>query len=174
MHNGQTKGIKMTQHSGEADYRQILESAYTELKKTRSELQAFKDAQNEPIAVIGMGCRFPGGVDNPETYWRLLRDGVDAITEIPRDRWDIDAYYDPDPEVPGKMYTRYGGFLSGIDRFDTEFFGKEACQPTNILLRGCVLRNTDWVIGIVVNSVFKPVCIHHSCPTGSKNDSSGN
>ena len=134
----------MSQHSEKGDYRKILESAYTELKKTRSELQAFKDAQNEPIAVIGMGCRFPGGVDNPETYWRLLRDGVDAITEIPRDRWDIDAYYDPDPEVPGKMYTRYGGFLSGIDRFDTEFFGISPRESLHIDPQQRLLLEVSW------------------------------
>ena len=134
----------MTQHSGKGDYRKILESAYTELKKTRSELQAFKDAQNEPIAIIGMGCRFPGGVDNPETYWQLLRNGVDAITEIPRDRWDIDAYYDPDPEAPGKMYTRYGGFLEGIDRFDTEFFGISPRESLHIDPQQRLLLEVSW------------------------------
>lgn len=76
----------------------------------------------EPIAVIGMGCRFPGAPD-PEAYWQLLRNGVDAITEVPCDRWDIDAYFDPDPEVAGKMYTRQGGFLSAVDGFDPTFFG---------------------------------------------------
>ncbi len=77
----------------------------------------------EPIAIIGMGCRFPGGVDSPEAFWKLLRDGVDAISEVPPARWDIDAFYDPDPEAPGKMATRYGGFLDGIDQFDPNFFG---------------------------------------------------
>ncbi|MBT6047726.1 MAG: polyketide synthase, partial [Candidatus Scalindua sp.] len=134
----------MSQHSEKGDYRKILESAYTELKKTRSELQAIRDAQNEPIAVIGMGCRFPGGVDNPETYWQLLRDGVDAITEIPRDRWDIDAYYDPDPEVPGKMYTRYGGFLTGIDRFDSEFFGISPREAIHIDPQQRLLLEVSW------------------------------
>ncbi|MCP4987962.1 MAG: SDR family NAD(P)-dependent oxidoreductase [Colwellia sp.] len=134
----------MSHNPEEGNYRKILESAYTELRKTRSELQAFKDAQNEPIAVIGMGCRFPGGVDNPEKYWQLLRNGVDAITEIPRDRWDIDAYYDPNPDVPGKMYSRYGGFLTGIDRFDTEFFGISPRESLHIDPQQRLLLEVSW------------------------------
>ncbi|HKF49642.1 MAG TPA: SDR family NAD(P)-dependent oxidoreductase [Terracidiphilus sp.] len=77
----------------------------------------------EPIAVVGMSCRFPGGADDPESFWRLLRDGVDAVTEVPPERWDIDAYYDPDPEAVGRMYTRWGSFLRDVDRFDAAFFG---------------------------------------------------
>ena len=77
----------------------------------------------EPIAIIGMGCRFPGGADDPDTFFRLLLEGRDAITEVPKDRWDIDAYYSPDPDAPGKMSTRYGGFLRDIRGFDPEFFG---------------------------------------------------
>lgn len=82
-----------------------------------------RDPAPEPVAVIGMGCRFPGGANGPEAFWQLLKNGVDAITEIPRDRWDIDAYYDPDPETPHKMNTRWGGFLDNIDKFDAPFFG---------------------------------------------------
>ncbi len=76
----------------------------------------------EPIAVVGMGCRFPGA-DSPDRFWRLLRDGVDATREIPADRWDVDAVYDADRGVPGKMYTRRGGFLERVDAFDPQFFG---------------------------------------------------
>ena len=61
---------------------------------------------SEPIAIVGMSCRMPGGANSPEEYWQLLRDGRDGVSEVPPDRWDIDAYYDPDPEAPGKMYTR--------------------------------------------------------------------
>jgi acyl transferase domain-containing protein/acyl carrier protein len=76
-----------------------------------------------PIAIVGIGCRFPGGVAGPKAFWRLLRDGMDAITEIPPDRMDVAAYYDPRPAVPGKMMTRWGGFLEQIDMFDASFFG---------------------------------------------------
>lgn len=78
---------------------------------------------SEPIAIIGMGCRFPGGCNDPETFWRFLRKGGDAIIEVPPDRWNADAMYDPNPDAPGKMYTRWGGFLDNVDRFDAAFFG---------------------------------------------------
>jgi len=77
---------------------------------------------NEPIAVIGISCRFPGGADSPEAFWELLREGRDAITEVPPDRWDADAWYDPDPDTPGKINCRHGGFVSGCEGFDTAFF----------------------------------------------------
>nr|QDA77058.1 polyketide synthase [Jahnella sp. MSr9139] len=76
----------------------------------------------EPIAIIGAACRFPGGVRDLESFWRLLDEGVDAIAEVPRERWDIEAYHDPDPATPGKMVTRWGGFLPEVDRFDPAFF----------------------------------------------------
>src|SRR5262245_4498042 len=83
-----------------------------------------------PIAIIGLGCRFPLA-PNPRAYWRLLRDGVDAIREVPPDRWDIDAWYSPEPGQPDKMSTRWGGFIDDIDQFDAEFFKitpREAAQ----------------------------------------------
>ena len=73
--------------------------------------------------MVGIGCRFPGGANTPEAFWKLLHDGTDAITEVPAERWDVDAYYDSDPEAPGKMYTRWGGFLPKVDTFDAHFFG---------------------------------------------------
>ena len=79
-------------------------------------------AEDEPIAIIGIGCRFPGA-DGPAAFWRLLSDGADAITEVPADRWDGDAFYDPDPNVPGTAVSRRGGFLCGVDQFDFQFFG---------------------------------------------------
>ncbi|GAB4196039.1 MAG: hypothetical protein Fur006_43060 [Coleofasciculaceae cyanobacterium] len=76
----------------------------------------------KPIAIIGVGCRFPGA-KNPEAFWQLLCNGVDAITEVPADRWDVDALYDPNPGSSGKMNTRWGGFLEQVDQFDAQFFG---------------------------------------------------
>ena len=77
----------------------------------------------EPVAVVGIGCRFPGHVVGPEGYWRLLVDGEDAISEVPADRWDAEAFYDPDPLTLGRMTTKRGGFVSDIGRFDADFFG---------------------------------------------------
>ncbi|GIV95381.1 MAG: polyketide synthase [Herpetosiphonaceae bacterium] len=75
----------------------------------------------EAIAIIGMGCRYPGA-RGLQAFWELLRNGVDAITEIPPSRWDVDEFYDPDPAAPGKMQTRWGGFIDDIDAFDARFF----------------------------------------------------
>ena len=80
------------------------------------------DANGEQIAIIGLGCRFPGAND-ARAFWRLLRDGGDAIREVPPDRFDQHAFYDPDPAIPGKMNTRWGGFLDQVDQFDARFFG---------------------------------------------------
>lgn len=76
----------------------------------------------QPIAIVGMSCRFPGGATLDE-YWKTLREGRDAVREVPRDRWDIDAYYDPDPDSAGQMSSRWGGFIDNIDQFDAAFFG---------------------------------------------------
>lgn len=77
----------------------------------------------EPIAIVGMACRFPGGADSPEAFWRMLEAGTDAITEVPAERWDLEAVYDPDPAAPGKTTSRWGAFLPDIAGFDPAFFG---------------------------------------------------
>lgn len=81
------------------------------------------DTPRSPIAIVGIGCRFPGNVDGPKTFWQLLRDGRDAIGEIPPSRIDVASYYDPRPASPGKLTSRWGGFLDEIDMFDAAFFG---------------------------------------------------
>ncbi len=81
-----------------------------------------KEGLREPVAIIGAACRFPGA-ESLEAFWHLLRDGVDAISEVPADRWDINALYDPNPAATGKMNTRWGGFIKDVDRFDAGFFG---------------------------------------------------
>lgn len=78
----------------------------------------------EPIAIIGIGCRFPGGAHDPTSFWRLLLSGKDAIVPVPATRWDRHKYYDPNPDAPGKIYVREGGFLQQpVDEFDAAFFG---------------------------------------------------
>jgi acyl transferase domain-containing protein/NADPH:quinone reductase-like Zn-dependent oxidoreductase/acyl carrier protein len=98
----------------------------------------------EPIALIGIGCRFPGGVSSPESFWRLLDEGIDAIAEVPRDRWDIDAWYDPDPDAPGKMTTRWGGFVPDLDRFDPGFFGISPGEAVSLDPQARMLLETSW------------------------------
>lgn len=77
----------------------------------------------EPIAIVGIGCRFPGGANNPESFWGMLCAGTDATSDTPPDRWDIGSFYDPDPAKPGKLKTYHGGFLDQVDQFDAPFFG---------------------------------------------------
>jgi acyl transferase domain-containing protein/SAM-dependent methyltransferase/NAD(P)-dependent dehydrogenase (short-subunit alcohol dehydrogenase family)/acyl carrier protein len=89
----------------------------------RSRLDDIENSAREPIAVIGIGLRFPGRANDPEFFWRLLRDRVDAVAEIPPERWDLDAWYDPDVQAPGKISTRWAGLVDGVDRFDAPFFG---------------------------------------------------
>src|ERR1041385_8857977 len=72
-------------------------------------------APNEPIAIIGIGCRFPGDANDPDSYWRLLEGGVDAISEVPSDRWNLRTFYDPEPGKPGETQARWGGFLKSLD-----------------------------------------------------------
>lgn len=85
--------------------------------------KASRIAGAEPIAVVGVGCRFPGGVSGPEAYWDLLKSGTDAVTVVPPERWDAEAFYDPDPMAPGKMPTKWGAYLSDVAGFDADFFG---------------------------------------------------
>lgn len=98
----------------------------------------------EPVAVVGVGCRFPGRAHGPEAFWRILRDGVDCIGEVPADRWDADAYYDADPKAPGKMNTRSGGFIDEIDRFDAAFFGITPREAASLDPRYRLLLEVAW------------------------------
>jgi len=102
-----------------------------------------REATTEPIAIIGIGCRFPGAND-PAAFWRLLRDGVDAIREVPSDRFDQHAFYDPDPATPGKMNTRWGGFLDQVDQFDANFFGISPREALRMDPQQRVLLEVTW------------------------------
>jgi non-ribosomal peptide synthase protein (TIGR01720 family) len=97
----------------------------------------------EPIAVTGIGCRFPGA-DGPEALWRVLLEGVDCITEVPPARWDAAAFYDPDPDAPGRTSTRYGGFIDGLERFDPAFFGISDREVPDIDPQQRLLLEVTW------------------------------
>ncbi|MDQ0957039.1 acyl transferase domain-containing protein/acyl carrier protein [Streptomyces sp. B4I13] len=101
-----------------------LKKVTADLHQTRQRLAAAEAHRNDPVAIVAMGCRFPGGVGDPDDLWRLLDDGGDAMSEWPRDRgWDADALYDPTPGTPGRSYTRTGGFIDRVGDFDAGFFG---------------------------------------------------
>ncbi|NUO78551.1 polyketide synthase dehydratase domain-containing protein [candidate division KSB1 bacterium] len=127
----------MTEH-----YRDVL---HDYLMATHAALTApKKSSQRDPIAIIGIGCRFPGGANTPEEFWQLLCNGVDAITDIPADRFDVKAYYDPRPATPGKVITRWGGFLKDLDKFDADFFGSSPREAERLDPQQRLLLETAW------------------------------
>ena len=102
---------------------QRMARALQAIEKLQAKLAALETARTEPIAIVGIGCRFPGKANSPDAFWQLLADGTDAIGQVPADRWDADAYYASDPADPGKIITRQGGFIDHLQEFDADFFG---------------------------------------------------
>ena len=121
-----------------------LKQAFLKLEEMQSKLEAMERRQTEPIAIIGMACRFPGGANDPESFWQLCKDGVDAIQEVPSDRWNLNTYYHPDPETPGKIYTRRGGFLEQVDEFDASFFGLAPREVVSLDPQQRLLLEVSW------------------------------
>jgi len=129
----------------ETDYRPLLKKALVELRELRAQLDTQTGRRtDEPIAIVGMACRFPGGANSPAAFWELLAQGRDAITEVPRDRWDIDAWYDRDPNAPNKMISRWGGFIDDVDQFDRNFFGLSAREAASMDPQHRLLLETAW------------------------------
>lgn len=107
--------------TAKVDQSKLLRDALLELRDKKAKLNAFEQANTEPIAIIGLGCRFPKS-PNLKAFWQLLEEGIDGVTEVPKERWDIEQYYDPNPNATGKMYTRFANFINDVDKFDPEFF----------------------------------------------------
>jgi myxalamid-type polyketide synthase MxaE and MxaD len=130
-----------------ADFTQQLRQAVKAIDKLQTrigELEAERERSADAIAVIGVGCRFPGGANGPDAYWDLLSQGKDAIREVPPDRWSVDEYYDADPAAPGKISTRFGGFVDGLADFDAELFGIAPREAVSLDPQHRLLLEVSW------------------------------
>jgi len=128
----------------QSENRERLQNAVLAIKTLQARLASVESGMREPIAVIGVGCRFPGGAIDPESYWRLLREGRDGTCEIPGWRWPVDEFYSDDPDAPGKMYVKRGGFVEGIENFDADFFGISAREALRLDPQQRLLLEVTW------------------------------
>jgi acyl transferase domain-containing protein/acyl carrier protein len=113
------------------------------IAQLQAKVDAAERARDEPIALVGIGCRFPRA-GSPEAFWRLLVDGVDAVSEVPASRWNAETFYDPDPDAAGKMSSKWGGFLDDVDQFDAGFFGISAREAEALDPQQRVLLEVAW------------------------------
>ena len=118
--------------------------ALLKIRELKKQLAESKHCANEPIAVVSMACRFPGGINTPEEFWESLDQQKDLVGEVPSDRWDLEAFFDDNPDIPGKMYARKGAFLDQIDLMDPEFFGISPREATWVDPQQRLLMEVGW------------------------------
>jgi acyl transferase domain-containing protein/acyl carrier protein len=121
-----------------------LQRSVLVIQELKVKLDQLEHQQTDPIALVGMGCRFPGGVVSPESFWQRLRAGDDAIQAVPQSRWSIETYYDPDPDAANKICAQQGGFLDAIDQFDADFFGLTPREAQSLDPQQRLLLEVSW------------------------------
>jgi acyl transferase domain-containing protein/acyl carrier protein len=121
-----------------------LRRALLAVDELRARLAAAEQWRDEPIAIVGIGCRFPGGAVGPDAFWKMLCDGTDAVQETPVSRWDLREYYDPDPTAPGKVSTRHLATIGEVDRFDAQFFGIAPREAVSVDPQQRLLLEVTW------------------------------
>jgi acyl transferase domain-containing protein len=138
------------------DSSELLKRALAAIDQLQAKLAQVETARHEPIAIIGVACRFPGA-DGADAFWRNLVDGVDSVTEVPSGRWDVEEVFDPDPDTIGKACTKWGGFLKDVELFDAPFFGITPREAANLDPQQRLVLESSWLAledaGIAPSSV---------------------